>query len=103
VGTALKGAPVTYAIGPKQHLAVQAGGRYLHPVKYDNFQDSSYLFVICVELIVSKIVRGLISSLYLNTTFTVFAACPSPEITMFACPAPASEFGKGPILIWSSP
>jgi alcohol dehydrogenase (cytochrome c) len=45
VGTALKGALVTYAIGPKQYLAVQASGRHLHPVKYDNFQDSSYLFV----------------------------------------------------------
>lgn len=45
VGTALKGAPVTYAIGPKQYLAVQASGRHLHPVKYDKLQDSSYLFV----------------------------------------------------------
>jgi len=45
VGTALKGAPVTYAIGPKQYLAVQAGGRHLHPVKFDKFQDASYLFV----------------------------------------------------------
>ena len=50
VGTALKGAPVTYAIGPKQYLAVQASGRHLHPVKYDNFQDSSYLFVFRAEL-----------------------------------------------------
>ena len=31
VGTALKGAPVTYAIGPKQYLAVQSSGRHLHP------------------------------------------------------------------------
>ena len=36
VGTPLKGAPVTYAIGPKQYLAVQAGGRHLHPVKCDS-------------------------------------------------------------------
>ena len=49
VGTALKGAPVTYAIGPKQYLAVQAGGRHLHPVKYDNLQDSSYLFIFALD------------------------------------------------------
>jgi alcohol dehydrogenase (cytochrome c) len=49
VGTALKGAPVTYAIGPKQYLAVQAGGRHLHPVKYDGFQDASYLFVFALN------------------------------------------------------
>ncbi len=49
VGTALKGAPVTYAIGPKQYVAVQASGRHLHPVKYDNFQDSSYLFVFALN------------------------------------------------------
>jgi alcohol dehydrogenase (cytochrome c) len=49
VGTALKGAPVTYAIGPKQYLAVQAGGRHLHPVKYDNFQDASYMFVFALN------------------------------------------------------
>ncbi len=45
VGTPLKGAPVVYAIGPKQYLAVQASGRHLHPVKYDNLENSSYLFV----------------------------------------------------------
>ena len=46
VGTPqVKGAPVTYAIGPPQYLAVQAGGRHLHPVKYDNLETSSYLFV----------------------------------------------------------
>jgi alcohol dehydrogenase (cytochrome c) len=49
VGTALKGAPVTYAIGPKQYLAVQAGGRHLHPVKYDKLQDASYLFVFALD------------------------------------------------------
>ena len=49
VGTALKGGPVTYAIGPKQYLAVQAGGRHLHPVKYDKLQDSSYLFVFALN------------------------------------------------------
>jgi alcohol dehydrogenase (cytochrome c) len=50
LGTALKGAPVTYAIGPKQYLAVQAGGRHLHPVKYDKLlQDSSYLFVFALN------------------------------------------------------
>src|SRR5437016_9190191 len=49
VGTALKGAPVTYAIGPKQYLAVQAGGRHLHPVKYDNLQDASYLFIFALN------------------------------------------------------
>jgi len=45
VGTPLKGAPVTYAIGPKQYLAVQSSGRHLHPVKYDKLMDSAYLFV----------------------------------------------------------
>ena len=40
VGTPLKGAPVTYAIGPTQYLAVQASGRHLHPVKYDNLENS---------------------------------------------------------------
>ena len=30
VGTPLKGAPVTYAIGPKQYLAVQTSGRHVH-------------------------------------------------------------------------
>jgi alcohol dehydrogenase (cytochrome c) len=49
VGTPLKGAPVTYAIGPKQYLAVQAGGRHLHPVKYDNLENSSYLFVFALN------------------------------------------------------
>jgi alcohol dehydrogenase (cytochrome c) len=37
VGTALKGAPVTYSIGTKQYIAVQASGQHLHPV------NSSYL------------------------------------------------------------
>jgi len=45
VGTPLKGAPVTYAIGPTQYLAVQAGGRHLHPVNWDKLENSSYLFV----------------------------------------------------------
>ena len=49
VGTPLKGAPVTYAIGPKQYVAVQAGGRHLHPVKYDNLENASYLFVFALE------------------------------------------------------
>ena len=44
-----KGASVTYSIGPKQDVAVQASGRHLHPVKYDNFQDSSYLFVFALN------------------------------------------------------
>ena len=44
-GTPLKGAPVTYAIGSKQYLAVQSGGRHLHPVKFDKLENSSYLFV----------------------------------------------------------
>ncbi len=39
VGTPLKGAPVVYAIGPKEYLAVQASGRHLHPIKYDNLAD----------------------------------------------------------------
>jgi alcohol dehydrogenase (cytochrome c) len=49
VGTPLKGAPVVYAIGPKQYLAVQASGRHLHPVKYDNLENSSYLFVFALN------------------------------------------------------
>ena len=49
VGTPLKGSPVTYAIGPKQYLAVQTSGRHLHPVKYDNLQNSSYLFVFALN------------------------------------------------------
>jgi alcohol dehydrogenase (cytochrome c) len=49
VGTPLKGSPVTYAVGPKQYLAVQASGRHLHPVKYDNLEHSSYLFVFALN------------------------------------------------------
>jgi alcohol dehydrogenase (cytochrome c) len=49
VGTPLKGAPVVYAIGPKQYLAVQSSGRHLHPVKYDNLEHSSYLFVFALN------------------------------------------------------
>jgi alcohol dehydrogenase (cytochrome c) len=49
VGTPLKGAPVVYAIGPKQYLAVQSSGRHQHPVKYDNLEHSSYLFVFALN------------------------------------------------------
>ncbi|MEO7191647.1 MAG: PQQ-binding-like beta-propeller repeat protein [Vicinamibacterales bacterium] len=49
VGTALKGAPVTYAVGSKQYVAVQAGGRHQHPVRYDKYQDASYLFVFALN------------------------------------------------------
>ena len=49
VGTPLKGAPVTYAIGPKQYLAVQSSGRHLHPVKFDKLEHSSYLFVFALN------------------------------------------------------
>jgi alcohol dehydrogenase (cytochrome c) len=49
LGTPLKGAPVTYAVGTKQFLAVQGSGRHLHPVKYDNLMDSSYLFVFALN------------------------------------------------------
>ena len=45
VGTTLKGAPVTYAVGGKQYVAVQSGGRHLHPTKFDNLENASYLFV----------------------------------------------------------
>ena len=45
----LKGAPVTYAIGPKQYLAVQTSGRHLHPVKFDKLENSSYLFVFALN------------------------------------------------------
>ena len=36
VGHPAEGRAGDYAIGPKQYLAVQASGRHLHPVKYDN-------------------------------------------------------------------
>jgi alcohol dehydrogenase (cytochrome c) len=49
VGTPLKGSPVTYAIGPTQYVAVQTSGRHLHPVKYDNLENSSYLFVFALN------------------------------------------------------
>ena len=49
VGTPLKGAPVTYAIGPKQYVAVQSSGRHLHPVNYDGLENSSYLFVFALD------------------------------------------------------
>src|SRR5215468_8986174 len=49
LGTPLKGAPVVYAIGPKEYLAVQSSGRHLHPVKYDNLEHSSYLFVFALN------------------------------------------------------
>ena len=49
VGTPLKGAPVTYAIGPTQYLAVQTSGRHLHPVKFDHLENSSYLFVFALN------------------------------------------------------
>ncbi len=49
VGTPLKGSPVTYAVGPRQYLAVQTSGRHLHPVKYDNLESSSYLFVFALD------------------------------------------------------
>ena len=49
LGTPLKGAPGTYAIGPRQYVAVQASGRHLHPVKYDNLETSSYLFVFALD------------------------------------------------------
>src|SRR4029077_4943254 len=38
--TPLKGSPVTYAIGPKQFLAVQSSGRNLHPLNWDKLQNS---------------------------------------------------------------
>src|SRR4051812_18048446 len=49
VGTPLKGAPVTYAIGAQQFLAVQTSGRHLHPVKFDKLENSSYLFVFALN------------------------------------------------------
>lgn len=49
VGTPLKGAPVTYAVGPNQYIAVHGSGRHLHPIKYDNFETSSYPFVFALE------------------------------------------------------
>jgi alcohol dehydrogenase (cytochrome c) len=49
LGTPLKGAPVTYAIGPKQFVAVQTSGRHLHPVKFDKLENSSYLFVFALN------------------------------------------------------
>ena len=49
LGTPLKGAPVTYQVGSKQYVAVQTSGRHLHPVKFDNLENSSYLFVFAVN------------------------------------------------------
>jgi len=49
LGTPLKGSPMTYSIGPKQYLAVQTSGRHLHPVKFDNLENSSYLFVFALN------------------------------------------------------
>src|SRR3977135_875324 len=49
LGTPLKGAPVTYSIGSKQYLAVQSGGRHLHPVKFDKLENSSYLFLFALN------------------------------------------------------
>jgi alcohol dehydrogenase (cytochrome c) len=49
LGTPLKGAPVTYSIGPKQYIAVQTSGRHLHPVKFDKLETSSYLFVFALN------------------------------------------------------
>ena len=49
VGTPLKGAPVSYSVGPKQYLAVQSSGRHLHPKKFDNLESSSYLFVFALD------------------------------------------------------
>ncbi len=49
LGTPLKGAPVTFQIGSKQYLAVQTSGRHLHPVKFDNLENSSYLFVFALN------------------------------------------------------
>jgi alcohol dehydrogenase (cytochrome c) len=49
LGTPLKGAPVTFAVGAKQFVAVQASGRHVHPVKYDKLEASSYLFVFALN------------------------------------------------------
>jgi alcohol dehydrogenase (cytochrome c) len=49
LGTPLKGAPVTYQVGSKQFLAVQTSGRHLHPVKFDNLENSSYIFVFALD------------------------------------------------------
>ena len=49
LGTPLKGAPVTYSIGPKQYLGVQTSGRHLHPVKFDKLESSSYMFVFALN------------------------------------------------------
>ena len=44
-----RSAPVTYQVGSKQFLAVQSSGRHLHPVKFDNLENSSYLFVFALN------------------------------------------------------
>jgi alcohol dehydrogenase (cytochrome c) len=49
LGTPLKGAPVTFAVGSKQYVAVQSSGRHVHPVKYDKLESSSYLFVFALN------------------------------------------------------
>jgi len=33
----------------KQYIAVHSSGRHVHPVKYDNLQSSSYLFVFALN------------------------------------------------------
>jgi alcohol dehydrogenase (cytochrome c) len=49
LGTPLKGAPVTFAVGSKQYVAVQSSGRHVHPVKFDKLESSSYLFVFALN------------------------------------------------------
>jgi len=45
----LKGAPVSYAVGSKQYLAVQSSGRHVHAKKFDNLEPLSYLFVFALD------------------------------------------------------
>jgi|SRR5262245_29301607 len=42
-------APVSYAVGSKQYLAVQSSGRHVHAKKFDNLESLSYLFVFALD------------------------------------------------------
>ena len=45
IGTPIKSAPMTYAIGSRQFVAVVTSGRDIHPIPYGQLELSSYVFV----------------------------------------------------------
>ena len=49
VGTPLKGAPVSTRSGRSSISRCRSSGRHLHPMKYDNLENSSYLFVFALN------------------------------------------------------